>query len=468
MVLLTALIQGMLSFWIKDTAHRGIVSTICVLVVLLYAIISQTISSIPLLNLITPFHGVPILVLVLAVVLIWRTLRATVEIKTFKFLNMLAVLLIAVSLAQAAFGFAETSRALTVQQVPVLSTASQPDIYFLMFDEYTGPRALNDLYGFDDSSFTQALADKGFYVASNSTSNYFGSLHSIDSIFNLNYLKSFTNIATSKSYDPVLLESLIQKNAVVSALKNSGYKFYQVGSWWNPTRSNIEATTNFQAQPDLLNLPLFADHFLVDNTILQPVMNQLYPVSQDTSTVPNQVESVTNLAGQNFGPKFVFAHILLPHAPNVYGANCQDVSGKGYADNNQEAYLNQVRCANKTILAMVEQIQKKSATPPIIIVQSDEGNELKYDAPSSVDAVPQSFEEKYSILNAFYFPDKNYSLLYPTITSVNTFRVVFQQYFGANLPVLPDNNRLLTGVYDINTAKDVTTIVQNSLGFVAK
>ncbi len=29
-------------------------------------------------------------------------------------------------------------------------------------------------------------------------------------------------------------------------------------------------------------------------------------------------------------------------------------------------------------------------------------------------------------------------MLYPTITNVNTFRVVLDEYFGQNLPLLPD------------------------------
>ena len=49
-------------------------------------------------------------------------------------------------------------------------------------------------------------------------------------------------------------------------------------------------------------------------------------------------------------------------------------------------------------------------------------------------------KERMSILNAYYFPDLKDNPLYPEITPVNTFRVLFNEYFGANYPLLPDRN----------------------------
>jgi len=41
------------------------------------------------------------------------------------------------------------------------------------------------------------------------------------------------------------------------------------------------------------------------------------------------------------------------------------------------------------------------------------------------------------ILNAYYFPDANPGL-YPRITPVNSFRLLFQTYFGEDLNLLED------------------------------
>ena len=43
-----------------------------------------------------------------------------------------------------------------------------------------------------------------------------------------------------------------------------------------------------------------------------------------------------------------------------------------------------------------------------------------------------------AILNAYYFPDGDYTALYDDITPVNTFRVVFNEYFRAGYRLLED------------------------------
>ena len=43
-------------------------------------------------------------------------------------------------------------------------------------------------------------------------------------------------------------------------------------------------------------------------------------------------------------------------------------------------------------------------------------------------------------LAAYYLPDSGAASLYPSMSSVNTFRVVFNTYFGTDLPLLPDTS----------------------------
>jgi hypothetical protein len=74
----------------------------------------------------------------------------------------------------------------------------------------------------------------------------------------------------------------------------------------------------------------------------------------------------------------------------------------------------------KTILA-------KSEKEPIIILQGD------HSYPDGIDRV--------KILNAYYLPDDGNENLYETITPVNTFRVIFNTYFGGQYEMLPDISR---------------------------
>jgi hypothetical protein len=43
-------------------------------------------------------------------------------------------------------------------------------------------------------------------------------------------------------------------------------------------------------------------------------------------------------------------------------------------------------------------------------------------------------------LSAYYFPGKKYNGLHDGISPVNSFRVVLNSFFGANLPLLPDRS----------------------------
>ena len=54
------------------------------------------------------------------------------------------------------------------------------------------------------------------------------------------------------------------------------------------------------------------------------------------------------------------------------------------------------------------------------------------------EASEEELREKMGILNAYYLPGVDSSLLYPSITPVNSFRLAFDLYFGTHLGLLPD------------------------------
>ena len=46
--------------------------------------------------------------------------------------------------------------------------------------------------------------------------------------------------------------------------------------------------------------------------------------------------------------------------------------------------------------------------------------------------------ERMMILNAYHLPAVDYNLLYPSISPVNTFRLIFNQYFESEYELLDD------------------------------
>ncbi len=147
-------------------------------------------------------------------------------------------------------------------------------------------------------------------------------------------------------------------------------------------------------------------------------------------------------------PKLVIVHIVSPHPPFVLNKSGNAVSpnrpympgdGEAFGGNSieyQRQYVEQLEYINNEILKSIDVILANSATPPVIILQGDHGpgSLLRRD-----DIKDTCIWERSSILNAYYLPGISQDVLYPGITPVNTFRVIFNSYFGTNYKMLPDN-----------------------------
>jgi hypothetical protein len=125
------------------------------------------------------------------------------------------------------------------------------------------------------------------------------------------------------------------------------------------------------------------------------------------------------------GPKFVFAHIISPHKPFVFGPGGEIIKeGK----DNVTGYRDQVAFLDARLIPLLQKIISSSPTPPIIILQGDHGG---------IDTIGQ---ERMAILNAYYLPGGGNQLLYENITPVNTFRLIFNHYFGTHYDLLEDTS----------------------------
>jgi hypothetical protein len=97
------------------------------------------------------------------------------------------------------------------------------------------------------------------------------------------------------------------------------------------------------------------------------------------------------------------------------------------------------------IIHLVRTILSRSSSPPVIILQGDEGpypkaagRPDKQDEFRWRDLNPSQLRERSAILNAYHLPAARAAALYPTISPVNSFRVIFNTYFDTKLPLLRD------------------------------
>jgi len=317
---------------------------------------------------------------------------------------------------------------------------SAPDIYFICLDRYASNSSLRDYFDYDNSAFTDHLSSRGFYVAQESYSNYVMTLQSLSATLSMRYIDCLTSLMGNDSVNRLPLFFMLEDYRVWRFLKAKGYLFIHAGTRFHVTAHNPNADINYNVE----QLPEFTRMYL-ETTMAAPVLSKLRVLDDNRAEKYKRVNhNFARLMAvpDTPGPKFVFGHFLIPHEPYVFDSN------GGFVDSDAEAarsardnYVGQLEYTNKRVLELVDAILQKSRKPPVIIVQSDEGPypagtkaaEFKWES-----ATRDECREKTRILNAMYLPGIDPAVFHPSMTPVNTFRLVFNQYFGTNYEILPD------------------------------
>lgn len=347
------------------------------------------------------------------------------------------------------------------------SNPELPDIYYIILDGYGRQDILKELYGYDNSDFTDSLEAKGFYVADQSKTNYSQTIYSLSSSLNYQYLDELPQKLGETNQSLLAVRSMASDNRLFRQLQGAGYLIRSI-------------PTGF----------LLTDHLEADQTSLpaqrlNAFQNQLVgatpiPVLLNLSGLPDQYDlhrrrllfAFDELARrpQVEQPVFTFTHILAPHPPFVLDAQGNPIDHSGlfilkdgsqFVGSRQEylqGYRDQATYISLLAGETIDEILSSSERPVIIILQGDHGPGLRF----VWDSWKQTYlPERMSILNAYYFPDQDYSRLYPGITPVNTFRVILSQYFDQDLPLLEDRN-YFTSLYKPYQFTDVTTSVTDA------
>ncbi|MCA1569619.1 MAG: hypothetical protein LC798_04710 [Chloroflexi bacterium] len=324
---------------------------------------------------------------------------------------------------------------------------ARPDIYYLVFDRYAGSPTLDRHFGFDNERFLGELEARGFHVARDSVANYVKTGLSLTSTLNMQYLDGDElNAEAADPGDQGVINRRFQGHlAVPTALKALGYRFVLVPGWWSPTGSNVDADLTLRYE----GVSEFSVG-LLDTTLLRafvgrPEEADPFSMGELRNFTLHQLERMAEVPALP-GPKFVFAHVLLPHPPNLFNRDGGPLGAAGTRLSEDEKYVRQVEFANSQILRIVDEIQSRpTSEAPVIILQSDEGPfPERYAAEGATfqweQATPDELEIKFRILNAVQLPgaDADAVGLTDSRTPVNMFRVVFNVLFGADLALLPD------------------------------
>lgn len=366
------------------------------------------------------------------------------------FLNITAgllTLLLVFQIVSNEFGYIKLAQSGTFQKFDITQHSpvrqqpgAQPDVYYIVLDGYGSESALKQFLSFDNSYFYNELKERGFYVAEESTSNYANTAPSLASSLNFQYLDGLPEAVGSNSNNYRPLREIIQNNQVMAFFDRSAYTTTALETGFSITEiKGADVYRTVQTGPNNFEAMLLTNSL----SLLWTRDLTSYQYRNRITAVLEQVGRLADIPS----PKFVFAHVMAAHPPFVYGVDGEvrssaaqvvtDTGGRNDFIEHREAYQAQVRYINRFVLAMVDEILRGSPTEPVIVIQGDHGSGLYMNWQSAEETC---FTERKSILNAYYFPGGKTEMLYPTITPVNSFRVIFNTYFGADLPLLEDRN----------------------------
>lgn len=381
------------------------------------------------------------------------------------FLNLAtgsAVLIAIVQLTAAELRFLEADRAIhadaqvVIENAEAMAAASGParDVYYIILDAYGRQDALLELFGYDNSEFVDWLEENGFYVATCSQSNYAQTELSLASSLNFAYLEDLDASFQPGNTDRSHLRPLIHHSATRRLLEEQGYTTvaFETGFYWSQIkdadvylyprlgalqRSGIASGLNgfetllFRTTAGAI----LADSAAVLPSALVPDLDSSIRRHRDRVLFAlNSLERMPALPG----PKFVFAHVVSPHEPFVFGPEGEWVEPREITESERgedwyaTSYGDQVTFLNSELGRILGTILAETEPAPIVILQADHG--------------PGVGNRRMDIFSAYYFPDGGAEDLYSTITPVNTFRLMFNRYFGGGYPLLPDESYF--SIYD--------------------
>ena len=321
-------------------------------------------------------------------------------------------------------------------QTDLVRPVTPPDVYLFLLDSYGRADLLQQAYGFDNSDFLNGLRERGFFVAECSQSNYVRTEISLASSLNMQYLQELSDKFSPDTTRRGLLWDSLKHNAVRYNFESMGYETITVDTefeWLNIKDSDhflspppiSSGMTQFEALFLRTTLARYAqDWGWVDPDYLMGV-----GARDRFNSVFNNIDDITRMPQ----PTFAYLHLLSPHPPFVFDANGNPTYPPDFWNDQrmypgplyQKGYVQQAQFLNKKILQAVDTILAESKVPPVIIIQGDHGPWL------------QPKDKRMWILAALYLPEHN-DELYPTITPVNFFRLVFNSYFGGKYEVLED------------------------------
>ncbi len=350
--------------------------------------------------------------------------------------------------------------------VPLATATRQTDrdIIYLVFDRYGSEWSLEHRFAITDNDLPGWLADQGFQVIPGARSNYRATDFSLASTLNMRFLDELTRTVGRVSDDRTPARALFSGHELGTFLRANGYRYIHVAPWYAPTSTNDIADEVVEYGVDSEFETVLRD------VSMAPVIERLMGGEDAVMDSPFrerhrelalfQLRQIPRLATAP-GRIFLFAHVLLPHSPYVLAADGRTIfEAEAVARPEEDLFPEQLAYTNTRIREIVSALLAgPDESDPIIVIQADEGPFIC----GNVDCVdnddPEDLGIRFGVLGAYYLPGLPSGIVPPAHSSVNTFRLILREYFGADLPPLPDRSYTWPDNEHLYDFQDITDLL---------
>lgn len=325
-----------------------------------------------------------------------------------------------------------------VSITPLPATASKPDIYFILLDEYLGTAGLNDYFKYDNTHFESFLQQRGFYVCRKPVSNYSYTVYSMASLFSMGYIDSLVKAGKKNVYRA--MTGLINRNQTWSCLEQLQYRIRNLSPF---VVAGQQPITKFKLVPTGINLITDKTAYnrivkdlpygsLLADLRLNFISKQIYRQLDEANESMMKAALTPNLNQQ---PTFTYLHLMMPHRPYIYDSTGQWSFSRKYKGSKEAVtdslYLGYLAYTNNRISRFIDQLYRQSNGKAVIVLMSDHGYR------SEGGKAPHRI--RFTTLNAVYLPNRDYHLWYEGVSNVNQFPLLFNTIFSQQIPLQIDS-----------------------------
>ncbi len=330
-------------------------------------------------------------------------------------------------------------------RTPVEATGLVEDVLLVVVDSYPALAIADQRFDHDASALRSTLSDQGYEVAKIAWSQHTFTGLAIPSILEL---KPVVDAGPTDPWGNRLstYQLLRGDNLVAFSLRSAGYEYFHIESGWDAsTCGNVDVCLRTQWLDEIMW-----------NLLVPSVFGRWLVSTYGSYSVPATLAATESLLDlddrfDNGKQDYVFAHLLLPHAPLVVDSECevidqldsepQDFESESGSGLGPAAYREQMLCVD----ALIQSISDIAGTRTAVMITADHGST----SGGQVGSPPETWTdadiaERFGIFLAYRLPE---SCPAPeAITNIGVMRAIMVCAVDMELP--ENNGKYLIGAAD--------------------